>query len=162
MYIYIYVMILRFFFFIQTFLKYCKGLSTETCKRYINILLLLLFIIMMMMEMIMKQTVSRKVLKKEAVSDFQNLSFIKRGYVQTLSCKNEFYFHEHKKSFSSIAWHLVSPWNRGLAQIRNGVLAIETKARAPKRKTRSEIWQRFIASSRTQSRALKLEIVLFL
>ena len=116
----------------------------------------------MMMEMIMKQTVSRKVQKKEAVSDFQNLSFIKRGYVQTLSCKNEFYLHEHKKSFSSIAWHLVSPWNRGLAQIRNGVLAIETKARAPKRKTRSEIWQRFIASSRTQSRALKLQIVLFL
>ena len=39
---YIYVMILRFLFFIQTFLKYCKALSTEKYKRYINILLLLL------------------------------------------------------------------------------------------------------------------------
>ena len=36
-------MILRFLFFIQTFLKYCKALSIETYKRYINILLLLLF-----------------------------------------------------------------------------------------------------------------------
>ena len=35
-------MILRFLFFIQTFLKYCKALSTEKYKRYINILLLLL------------------------------------------------------------------------------------------------------------------------
>ena len=41
-YMYIYVMILRFLFFIQTFLKYCKALSTEKYKRYINILLLLL------------------------------------------------------------------------------------------------------------------------
>ena len=36
-------MILRFLFFIQTFLNYCKALSTEKYKRYINILLLLLF-----------------------------------------------------------------------------------------------------------------------
>ena len=35
-------MILRFLFFIQTFLKCCKALSTEKYKRYINILLLLL------------------------------------------------------------------------------------------------------------------------
>ena len=35
-------MILRFLFFIQTFLNYCKALSTEKYKRYINILLLLL------------------------------------------------------------------------------------------------------------------------
>ena len=42
MYICIYVMILGFLFFIQTFLKYCKALSTEKYKRYINILLLLL------------------------------------------------------------------------------------------------------------------------
>ena len=35
-------MILRFLFVIQTFLKYCKALSTEKYKRYINILLLLL------------------------------------------------------------------------------------------------------------------------
>ena len=41
-YMYIYVMILRFLFFIQTFLKYCKALSTEKYKRYLNILLLLL------------------------------------------------------------------------------------------------------------------------
>ena len=41
-YVYIYVMILRFLFFIQTFLKCCKALSTEKYKRYINILLLLL------------------------------------------------------------------------------------------------------------------------
>ena len=39
-YIYIYVMILGFLFFVQTFLKHCKALSTEKCKRYINILLL--------------------------------------------------------------------------------------------------------------------------
>ena len=58
--------------------------------------------------------------------------------MQNLSCENEFYLHEHKKSFSSVAWHLVSPWNRGLGQIGNCVLAIETKALAPKRKTRSE------------------------
>ena len=32
-------MILRFLFFIQTFLKYCKALSTEKYQRYINILL---------------------------------------------------------------------------------------------------------------------------
>ena len=42
---YIYVMILRFLFFIQTFLKYCKALSTEKYKRYINILLLLLLLV---------------------------------------------------------------------------------------------------------------------
>ena len=41
-YVYMYVMILRFLFFIQTFLKCCKALSTEKYKRYINILLLLL------------------------------------------------------------------------------------------------------------------------
>ena len=40
-YIYIYVMILGFLFFIQTFFKHCKVLSTEKYKRYINILLLL-------------------------------------------------------------------------------------------------------------------------
>ena len=38
-------MILRFLFFIQTFLKYCKAPSTEKYKRYINILLLLFIII---------------------------------------------------------------------------------------------------------------------
>ena len=32
----------RILFFIQTFLKHCKALSTEKYKRYINILLLLL------------------------------------------------------------------------------------------------------------------------
>ena len=38
-------MILGFLFFMQTFLKHCKTLSTETYRRYINIsLLLLLFI----------------------------------------------------------------------------------------------------------------------
>ena len=58
--------------------------------------------------------------------------------MQNLSCENEFDLHEHKKSFSSIAWHLVSPWNGDLGQIGIGVLAMETKARAPKRKTRSE------------------------
>ena len=41
-YICVCVMILRFLFFIQTFLNYCKALSTETYKRYVNILLLLL------------------------------------------------------------------------------------------------------------------------
>ena len=35
-------MILGFLFFIQTFLKHCKALSTEKYRRYINILLLLL------------------------------------------------------------------------------------------------------------------------
>ena len=34
-------MILGFLFFIQTFFKHCKVLSTEKYKRYINILLLL-------------------------------------------------------------------------------------------------------------------------
>ena len=32
-----YVMILGFLFFIQTFFKHCKSLSTEKYKRYINI-----------------------------------------------------------------------------------------------------------------------------
>ena len=40
-------MILRFLFFIQTFLKYCKALSTEKYKRYINILLLLLLLLLL-------------------------------------------------------------------------------------------------------------------
>ena len=44
-YVYIYVMILRFLFFIQTFLKYCKELSTEKYKRYINILFFFIFFI---------------------------------------------------------------------------------------------------------------------
>ena len=44
-YVYIYVMILGFLFFIQTFLKHCKALSTEKYKCYINILLLLFTII---------------------------------------------------------------------------------------------------------------------
>ena len=44
MYIYIYIMILGFLFFIQTFLKHCKALSTEKYKCYINILLLLLLL----------------------------------------------------------------------------------------------------------------------
>ena len=44
MYICIYVMILGFLFFIQIFLKYCKALTTEKYKRYINILLLLLLL----------------------------------------------------------------------------------------------------------------------
>ena len=44
MYICIYVMILGFSFFIQTFLKLCKALRTEKYKRYINILLLLFII----------------------------------------------------------------------------------------------------------------------
>ena len=37
-------MILGFLFFIQTFLKHCKALSTENYKRHINILLLLLLL----------------------------------------------------------------------------------------------------------------------
>ena len=45
MYICIYVMILGFLFFIQTFLKLCKALRTEKYKRYINILLLFIIII---------------------------------------------------------------------------------------------------------------------
>ena len=48
-YMYIYVMILRFLFFIQTFLKYCKALSTEKYKRYISILLLLLLLLLLLM-----------------------------------------------------------------------------------------------------------------
>ena len=39
-------MILGFLFFIQTFLKHRKALSTEKYKRYINILLLLFIIIL--------------------------------------------------------------------------------------------------------------------
>ena len=40
-------MILGFLFFVQTFLKHCKALSTEKCKRYINILLLLLLLLLL-------------------------------------------------------------------------------------------------------------------
>ena len=55
MYIYIYiyicvcVMILGFLFFIQTFLKHCKALSTEKYKRYINILLPLLLLLLLLL-----------------------------------------------------------------------------------------------------------------
>ena len=35
------------FFFIQTFLKHCKALSTEKYERYINILLLLLLLLLL-------------------------------------------------------------------------------------------------------------------
>ena len=42
-------MILRFLFFIQTFLKYCKALSTEKYKRYINILLLLFLLLLLLL-----------------------------------------------------------------------------------------------------------------
>ena len=38
-------MILGFLFFIQTFLKYCKALSTETYRRYIDISSLLSLLI---------------------------------------------------------------------------------------------------------------------
>ena len=57
-YIYICVIILGFLFFIQTFLKHCKALSTEKYKRYINILLLLL--LLMLIEILVQ-------LKKHAV-----------------------------------------------------------------------------------------------
>ena len=39
---YIYVMILGFLFFIRTFLKHCKALSTEKYKRYINIFIIII------------------------------------------------------------------------------------------------------------------------
>ena len=41
-------MILGFLFFIQTFLKHCKALSTESYKRHINILLLLLLLLLLL------------------------------------------------------------------------------------------------------------------
>ena len=47
-YIYICVIILGFLFFIQTFLKHCKALSTEKYKCYINILLLLLLLLLLL------------------------------------------------------------------------------------------------------------------
>ena len=40
-------MILGFLFFIQTFLKHCKALSTEKYKCYMNILLLLLLLLLL-------------------------------------------------------------------------------------------------------------------
>ena len=41
-------MILRFLFFIRTFLKHCKALSTEKYKRYINIAIIIIIIIIRM------------------------------------------------------------------------------------------------------------------
>ena len=38
--------------------------------------------------------------KSKAISEFQTLSLLKRGYAQNLFCENEFYFHENKNSFS--------------------------------------------------------------
>ena len=35
----------------------------------------------------------------EAISEFQNLSLLKRDQVQNLSCKNEFYWNEKKIIF---------------------------------------------------------------
>ena len=46
-----------------------------------------------------------------AISDFQNLSLSKRGWVQNLSCENKFCLHENKKS-------LWSALNRALKQTR--------------------------------------------
>ena len=40
-----------------------------------------------------------------------------------LCCENEFYLHDNKKIiFISMALHLASLWNRGLKQLRNGLL----------------------------------------
>ena len=39
-------------------------------------------------------------MKEEAISEFQKLSLSKPGKVRNLSCKNEFYSHENKKTFS--------------------------------------------------------------
>ena len=38
-------MILGFVFFIQTFLKHCKALSTEKYRRYINIFIIIIIIL---------------------------------------------------------------------------------------------------------------------
>ena len=38
-------MILGFVFFIQTFLKHCKALSTEKYKRYVNIFIIIIIIL---------------------------------------------------------------------------------------------------------------------
>ena len=38
-------------------------------------------------------------MKELAISDFQKLSVSKRGKVQNLSCRNEFYSHGNKKRF---------------------------------------------------------------
>ena len=38
-------------------------------------------------------------MKELAISEFQKLSLSKRGKVQNLSCKNEFYSHGNKKRF---------------------------------------------------------------
>ena len=37
-------MILGFLFFIQTFLKHCKALSTEKYRRYINIIIIIILL----------------------------------------------------------------------------------------------------------------------
>ena len=49
-------MILGFLFFIQTFLKHCKALSTEKYRRYINtviIIILLLLLLLLKFELTM-------------------------------------------------------------------------------------------------------------
>ena len=41
-------MILGFVFFIETFLKHCKVLSTEKYRRYINIFIIIIIIIIIL------------------------------------------------------------------------------------------------------------------
>ena len=48
-------MILRFLFFIRTFLKHCKALSTEKYKRYINIAIIIIIIIIIRMKKILRR-----------------------------------------------------------------------------------------------------------
>ena len=45
---------------------------------------------------------------QKAISEFQNLSLSKRGYVRNLCCENEFYLHENNKSFSC-QWFRIKP-----------------------------------------------------
>ena len=41
-------MILGFLFFIQTFLKHCKALSTEKYRRYINIVIIIILLLLLL------------------------------------------------------------------------------------------------------------------
>ena len=49
-----------------------------------------------------------------AIFEFLKLLLSKWGFVQDLSCENEFHLHENKKNdFLLMVLHLASLWNRG-------------------------------------------------
>ena len=52
-------MILGFLFFIQTFLKHCKALSTEKYRRYINIVIIIIILLLLLLKFELTMAIGR-------------------------------------------------------------------------------------------------------